>query len=59
MDTKSKEYFEGYSAGVVSCNGWKDNKNPYQKSSKPFQDYDEGFEKALDDLVYSYGSYLC
>lgn len=59
MDTKSKEYWNGYTRGVNSCRGWTDYHNPHPKDSKEYNDYHEGFENALDDLVYSYGSYLC
>jgi len=59
MGTKSKEYFEGYTDGINSCNAWKDFHTSYTKGSKEYLDYHEGFKNALDDLVYSYGSTAC
>lgn len=59
MGTKPKEYWDGYQAGISSCNNWKDFHPPYEKETKEYEEYYEGFKNALDDLVYSYGSTGC
>jgi hypothetical protein len=61
MDTKSKskEYWAGYERGLQSCRAWTDYHNPHPKDSKEHQDYYEGFDTALDDLVHAWGSTGC
>ena len=59
MDTKSKEYWAGYQAGINSCNNWKDFHPSFQKETQEYKDYEEGFRNALDDLVHAWGSTGC
>jgi hypothetical protein len=59
MDTKSKEYWAGYQAGITSCNNWKDYHNPHAVGSKEHIEFYTGFDNALDDLVHAWGSTGC
>ncbi len=58
-DTKSKEYWDGYQAGITSCNHWQDYHNPHPKNSEEEYQYHMGYANALDDLVHAWGSTGC
>lgn len=59
MDTRPKEYWDGYTRGIQSCRAWTDYHNPHPKDSQEYKNYYEGFKNALDDLVHAWGGTGC